>query len=102
MKEIKRKKTIILYNGNFEELEKYGFKLSPEGNEYSKKVNSVTDGYQRFYETIYITSSRIVKSRLYNDLSNFEWTGYIERTDHYIKDLDNDGLLAITEIDEYC
>ena len=101
LKEIRRKRTIILYKGKFKELEKYGFELSPEGNQYSKKVNSVTDEYQRFYEIIYITSSRIIKSRLYNDLSNFEWTGYIERTDHYIKDLDNAGLLEIKEIDEF-
>ena len=36
-----------------------------------------------------------------HDLSNFEWTGYIERTDHYIKDLDNAGLLKIKEIEDW-
>lgn len=58
----------------------------------TKKVNAVSDGYQTFYETIFITNSRIIKSRLYNDLSNFEWTGYVDKAEHYIKDLENAGL----------
>ena len=101
MKEIRKKRTIIIYKGGFQRLEEFGFKLSQEKNQYTKKVNTVSDGYQTFYETIYITSSRIIKSRLYNDLSNFEWTGYVNKAEHYIKDLYNEGLLEFKEIDEY-
>lgn len=101
MKEIRKKRTIIIYKGDFQKLEEFGFKLTPDENEYNKKVNSVSDDYQTFYETIYITNSRIIKSRLYNDLSNFEWTGYVDKAEHYIKDLDNAGLLEFKEIDEY-
>lgn len=101
MKEIRKKGTIIIYKGDFKRLEEFGFELSQEENQYTKKVNTVSDGYQTFYETIYITSSRIIKSRLYNDLSNFEWTGYVDKAEHYIKDLENVGLLEFKEIDEY-
>lgn len=101
MKEIRKKRTIIIYKGDFQKLEEFGFKLSQEENQYTKKVNTVSDGYQTFYETIYITSSRIIKSRLYNDLSNSEWTGYVDKAEHYIKDLDNTGLLEFKEVDEY-
>lgn len=72
MEEIRKKKIIIIYKGDFQKLEEFGFKLSQEENQYTKKVNAVSDGYQTFYETIFITNSRIIKSRLYNDLSNFE------------------------------
>lgn len=101
MKEIRKKGTIIIYKGDFKRLEEFGFELSQEENQYTKKVNTVSDGYQTFYETIYITSSRIIKSRLYNDLSNFEWNGYVDKAEHYIKDLYNVGLLEFKEIDEY-
>lgn len=101
MKEIRKKKIIIIYKGDFPKLEEFGFKLSQEENQYTKKVNAVSDGYQTFYETIFITNSRIIKSRLYNDLSNFEWTGYVDKAEHYIKDLENAGLLEFKEIDEY-
>ena len=101
MKVIRKKRTIIIYKGDFQKLEEFGFELSQEKNQYTKKVNTVSDGYQTFYETIYITNSRIIKSRLYNDLSNFEWTGYVDKTSHYIKDLENAGLLEFKEIDEY-
>lgn len=101
MKEIRKKKIIIIYKGDFQKLEEFGFKLSQEENQYTKKVNAVSDGYQTFYETIFITNSRIIKSRLYNDLSNFEWTGYVDKAEHYIKDLENAGLLEFKEIDEY-
>lgn len=101
MKEIRKKRIIIIYKGDFQKLEEFGFKLSQEENQYTKKVNTVSDGYQTFYETIFITNSRIIKSRLYNDLSNFEWTGYVDKTEHYIKDLNNAGLLEFKEIDEY-
>lgn len=101
MEEIRKKKIIIIYKGDFQKLEEFGFKLSQEENQYTKKVNAVSDGYQTFYETIFITNSRIIKSRLYNDLSNFEWTGYVDKAEHYIKDLDNAGLLEFKEIDEY-
>ena len=101
MKEIRKKVTIIIYKGDFKRLEEFGFELSQEENQYTKKVNTVSDGYQTFYETIYITSSRIIKSRLYNDLSNFELTGYVDKAEHYIKDLENAGLLEFKEIDEY-
>lgn len=97
MKEIRKKGTIIIYKGDFKRLEEFGFELSQEENQYTKKVNTVSDGYQTFYETIYITSSRIIKSRLYNDLSNFEWTGYVDKAEHYIKDLDNAGLLEFKD-----
>lgn len=101
MKKIRKKKIIIIYKGDFQKLEEFGFKLSQEENQYTKKVNAVSDGYQTFYETIFITNSRIIKSRLYNDLSNFEWTGYVDKAGHYIKDLENAGLLEFKEIDEY-
>lgn len=101
MKEIRKKRIIIIYKGDFQKLEEFGFKLSQEENQYTKKVNTVSDGYQTFYETIYITSSRIIKSRLYNDLSNCEWTGYVDKAEHYIKDLENAGLLEFKEMDEY-
>lgn len=101
MKKIRKKKIIIIYKGDFQKLEEFGFKLSQEENQYTKKVNAVSDGYQTFYETIFITNSRIIKSRLYNDLSNFEWTGYVDKAEHYIKDLENAGLLEFKEIDEY-
>lgn len=101
MKEIRKKRIIIIYKGDFQKLEEFGFKLSQEENQYTKKVNTVSDGYQTFYETIFITNSRIIKSRLYNDLSNFEWTGYVDKAGYYIKDLENAGLLEFKEIDEY-
>lgn len=101
MKKIRKKKIIIIYKGDFQKLEEFGFKLSQEENQYTKKVNAVSDGYQTFYETIFITNSRIIKSRLYNDLSNFEWTGYVDKAEHYIKDLENAGLLEFKEMDEY-
>ena len=101
MKKNKKEKIIIIYKGDFQKLEEFGFKLSQEENQYTKKVNAVSDGYQTFYETIFITNSRIIKSRLYNDLSNFEWTGYVDKAEHYIKDLENAGLLEFKEIDEY-
>lgn len=101
MKEIRKKKIIIIYKGDFQKLEKFGFELSQEENQYTKKVNTVSDGYQTFYETIFITNSRIIKSRLYNDLSDFEWTGYVDKAEHYIKDLENAGLLEFKEIEHY-
>lgn len=98
---IRRKKIIIVYTGKKSQLKDFGFNFIESNNEYERKANSWSDGYQTFYESIYINSANIVKSRLYNDLSNFEWTGYIERTDHYIKDLDNAGLLKIKEIEDW-
>ena len=78
---------------DLKELEKFGFKKYETYNTYFKKGNKVTDGYQTFFERFEINEDdRIIRTILYNDLSDQYWEGIIERNGRVL-DLDKAGLV---------
>lgn len=65
---------------DLKELEKFGFEKYENCDAYYRICNSVTDGYQTFFERIEINEDdRIIRTHLYNDLSNQDWEGFIVR-----------------------
>ena len=80
-------------NVNLKELYKYGFKKYENTNEYYRKNNNTTDEYSTFFERIEINENdRIIRTILYNDLSDQTWEGTIERNTR-IYDLDRAGII---------
>lgn len=85
-------------NADLTELYKYGSKKYAMTNEYYRKGNSVTDGYQTFFERFEINEDdRIIRTVLHNDLSGQSWEGTVERNGRVI-DLDKAGLIEFIEL----
>lgn len=79
---------------DLKELEKFDYKKDTDGN-YSKRVMKDTTGKGwTYFETIEINKNdRIIRTKLYQDCANQEWTGYIEKPERFIKDLEKAELL---------
>ena len=83
---------------DLKELKKYGYREWEKG--FTKRVMSVkAEDTSRFYENIEVRKEdRIIRSHLYNDLSNFDWFSQYLTENHYIQDLVESGLTEIVEV----
>lgn len=80
---------------DLKELEKFGFQKHETENTYYRKKGKVTDNYQTFFERLEISEEdRVIRTILYNDLSDQYWEGVIERTGRVL-DLEKAGLIEV-------
>ena len=67
-------------NVDLKELEKFGFEKYNTYDTWFRKAHKTSDGYQTFYERFEINENdRIIRTILYNDLSDQYWEGTIEK-----------------------
>ena len=83
----------IIDSVDLKELEKFGFRKYETSNTYYRKIRRITDGFSSFFEKLEINGNdRIIRTVLYEDLSDQYWEGNIVRNSR-ILDLDNAGLI---------